>query len=86
MRFCIDFLVFFEGREPRKCCSRRGETLLFAKSTFSKTHRKMYEIWTVFGARIEGKTLKNGVRNHSVFGRCIFGVFFAIFGDFGSIC
>ena len=44
IRFFIDFLSFFEGCEPRFYRSCRGETLLFAKSTFSKISQKMYEI------------------------------------------
>ena len=55
----MNFELIFGGSEPEKCGSRLGETLIFAKLTFSKKVPKITNFGTHFGEKNHEKLLQN---------------------------
>jgi hypothetical protein len=56
--FSTNFELIFRGSEPQKCGSRLGETLIFAKLTFSKKVTKITNFGTHFWEKKHEKSMK----------------------------
>ena len=59
--------------------------MISTKSTFSRKVRRNFDFGTVFASQTDEKSKKNSIEKHVFFRLRFFGVFLAIFSDFGSI-